>query len=188
MDGRLDDSQRSYLLGLARRAILSRLEGAPLPHPERPPAALAEPGAAFVTLTEPGHRLRGCIGHVIGHDPLWRSVRDNALAAAFEDPRFPPVSRDEIDRLEIEISVLSPLVRAERPDAVEVGRHGVVLSGDGRRGLLLPQVPLEYGWDRETFLAHACRKAGLPPDSWRRPGTRIELFTAEVFSERDLLR
>lgn len=186
MDRRLDDRQSTFLLELARGTIAARLEGAPLPRPQPPPGALSDPGAAFVTLTGPGDLLRGCIGHVAAFEPLWLSVRDNALAAAFDDPRFPPLDRDELGSLEIEISVLGPLLRAGSPDEVEVGRHGVVIGREGRRGLLLPQVPVEYGWDRDTYLDHACRKAGLAAGCWRQRGTVIELFTAEVFSERSL--
>jgi AmmeMemoRadiSam system protein A len=115
--------------------------------------------------------------------PLYRAVAETARAAAFEDSRFLPVTKEESPRLEVSLSVLSGLFPI-RPEAVEVGRHGLVISQGGRRGLLLPQVPTENGWDRETFLEQSCRKAGLPGDAWRK-GASIEAFTAEVFSDAD---
>ena len=115
--------------------------------------------------------------------PLYRAVAETARAAAFEDSRFLPVTKEEAPRLEVSLSVLSGLFPIH-PEAVEVGRHGLVISQGGRRGLLLPQVPTENGWDRETFLEQSCRKAGLPGDAWRK-GAGIEAFTAEVFSDAD---
>lgn len=104
-----------------------------------------------------------------------------ALAAAFQDPRFSPVTRDEWDDLELEISVLSPLTKLDDPEKVRVGVHGLYLRKGSQGGLLLPQVAVEQGWDRETFLGQTCRKAGLPPEAWRDPDTDIYVFTAEVF-------
>ncbi len=141
---------------------------------------LAAPGAAFVTLKKKG-RLRGCIGYTEAVAPLFKVVQECAVAAATEDPRFPPVTPAELPSIDLEISVLTPLVPI-RADEVEVGRHGLMVSHLGRRGLLLPQVPVELGWDRETFLDQTCVKAGLPPDAWRR-GATLEAFTAEVFGE-----
>jgi uncharacterized protein len=145
-----------------------------------PPSHLGEPRGAFVTLHEDG-QLRGCIGIISAVRPLDETVREMAAAAALDDTRFPPVSEDEFERLQIEISVLSPMFEIA-PEDVVVGLHGLMISHGARRGLLLPQVPVEWGWDRESFLAHTCRKAGLPLDQWRR-GARIEAFTAEVFGE-----
>ena len=127
--------------------------------------------------------LRGCVGYVAPVAPLYRAVAETARAAAFEDSRFLPVTQEEAPRLEVSLSVLSPLFPI-LPGAVEVGRHGLVISHGGRRGLLLPQVAVEHGWDRETFLEQTCRKAGLPLDAWRK-GATIEAFTAEVFSDND---
>jgi AmmeMemoRadiSam system protein A len=115
--------------------------------------------------------------------PLDETVREMARAAALEDSRFAPVTEDELDKLQVEISVLSPMF-AIAPEDVVVGRHGLMISYGGRRGLLLPQVALEWGWDRETFLAQLCRKAGLPLDQWKH-GAQIEAFTAEVFGEKE---
>jgi AmmeMemoRadiSam system protein A len=121
---------------------------------------------------------------VVGVLPLWRTVEENAVAAAFSDPRFPPLTREELDETRIEISVLSPL-RHVSPEHVVVGRDGVLVVRGASRGLLLPQVATEYGWDRETLLDHTCRKAGLDPGAWKHPDTKISTFTAEVFGEGD---
>jgi AmmeMemoRadiSam system protein A len=125
--------------------------------------------------------LRGCIGYVLAVAPLYRTVAETAMAAAFEDPRFDPVTESEARELNVEVSIMSKLFPI-RPEDVEIGRHGLLVSMDRRRGLLLPQVPLEHGWDRQTFLNETCRKAWLPPDAWQH-GAQLEAFTAEVFGE-----
>jgi AmmeMemoRadiSam system protein A len=177
----LTDAERDALLHAARASIAARFRGR---GPALPPpaAALAEPRGAFVTLHGEDGDLRGCVGLMRSEGPLLQTVSRMAVAAATQDSRFEPVAEAELDRLSIEISVLSPL-EPIRPEEVEVGRHGLLVGLGGRRGVLLPQVPGEHGWDRETFLAQTCRKAGLPEDSWRRPGVEILAFTAEVFSE-----
>lgn len=177
----IDDEDRRFLLALARETIRSRLQGRPLPASEPRPGPLLELRGAFVTL-KIDHRLRGCIGHVIGFVPLWQAVRDNAIAAAFEDPRFDPLQADELARVRIEVSVLTPLVQVSAED-VRVGRDGILIERGTSRGLLLPQVAVENGWDRENFLDHTCRKAGLDPGCWRHPDTVISTFSAEVFGE-----
>jgi AmmeMemoRadiSam system protein A len=177
----IDEDVRSFLLALARTTIEDRLQGRALPAPEPDAAVLREPRGAFVTLKIDG-RLRGCIGHVIGVAPLWRAVRDNAIAAAFEDPRFAPLELHELCDTTIEISALTPL-RVASPEEVTVGRDGILVERGRARGLLLPQVAVEYGWDRTTFLDHTCRKAGLEPGCWRHPDTIISVFSAEVFGE-----
>ena len=174
--------ERRFLLRLARETLDARLAGRPLPEPEVPEGPLREQRGAFVTLTEAG-QLRGCIGHVVGLEPLWRSVQENAVNAALRDPRFPPLQPYELPGVHIEISALTPLREIANTDEIEVGRDGIMLELGVNRGLLLPQVATEYGWDRETFLDHTCRKAGLPDGSWREPGVRIQAFSAEVFSE-----
>jgi AmmeMemoRadiSam system protein A len=180
----IDGHATRFLLALARDTIQRRLNGAPLPSPEPNDPILLEPRGAFVTLKIDG-RLRGCIGHVIGVAPLWRAVRDNAIAAAFEDPRFAPLEVDELPHTHIEISALTPLRRVDF-DEVIVGRDGILLEEGAARGLLLPQVAVEYGWDRETFLDHTCRKAGLGAGCWRHPETVISVFSAQVFGEEEL--
>jgi AmmeMemoRadiSam system protein A len=184
----LSTEARRFLLALARSTIDDRLRGRTR---EAPPVsglpcgrALEDPRGAFVTLKIDGV-LRGCIGHVVAVAPLWQAVRDNALAAAFEDPRFPALAREELPQTTIEISALTPM-RPAVPDEVQVGHHGILIERGPSRGLLLPQVATEYGWDRETFLDHTCRKAGLEPGCWRRPDTEIKIFSAEVFGERDI--
>ena len=181
-DAYLDESQRKGLLGIARRALEGYVEAGKIPSGEEPQGKLAAPGAAFVTLTKKG-RLRGCIGYTEAVAPLFKVVQECAVAAATEDPRFPPVSPKELPSLRIEISVLTPLFPI-LPDEVEVGRHGLMVAQGRMRGLLLPQVPVEWGWDRETFLDQACVKAGLPPSAWRH-GATLRAFTAEVFGEEE---
>ncbi len=183
--------ERRTLLRIAHQAILSALEHQPFPDQPVSSPALSEPRGVFTTLYLPGdlpgdlHRqLRGCVGYAAPIAPLYRAVAETARAAAFDDSRFLPVTREEAPALEISLSVLSRLFPIH-PDAVEVGRHGLVISDSGRRGLLLPQGPVEYGWDREMFLEQTCRKAGLPLGAWRKAAT-LEAFTAEVFGDADV--
>ncbi len=178
----LGAEDREELLRIARRAATTWIREGRLPEESPASEKLKSPGAAFVTLTERGH-LRGCIGYTEAHAPLYRPVQECAVASATEDPRFLPVSRDEMGSVRIEISVLTPLLPI-KPDAVDVGVHGLMVKRGGRRGLLLPQVPTEYGWDRETFLDQVCVKAGLPRDAWR-TGAELYSFTAEVFGETE---
>jgi AmmeMemoRadiSam system protein A len=142
---------------------------------------LKEKRGAFVTLTVEGE-LRGCIGYPLPVKPLDETVIEMALAAATQDPRFEPLEADELKRIKIEISVLGLPETVSDPGQVRVGCHGIIVTKGSRKGLLLPQVPLEYGWDRETYLCHGCLKAGLPAEEWKR-GVKLEVFTAQVFSE-----
>jgi uncharacterized protein len=173
--------ERAVLLRLAHESILSALERReisltpPSPH-------LDEPRGAFTTIYFHGN-LRGCVGYVFPVASLYRTVAETARAAAFEDTRFSPVSPQEAPELGVSLSILSPL-RVITPEEVEIGRHGLVVSHGGRRGLLLPQVPVEHQWDRATFMEQTCRKAGLPLDAWRQ-GATLEAFTAEVFGDRE---
>lgn len=176
----LSTDQRRFLLGLAREAIATMLESKQIISPVMVDNELREPYGAFVTLTLGGD-LRGCIGFPEPVFPLYEAVIRGGISAAVQDPRFPPVSRTELDELVVEISVLSPLVHAQ-PDDVVVGTHGLVIEKGRARGLLLPQVPVEWGWNREEFLTHTCRKAGLPYDAWQQ-GATLYTFTADVFSE-----
>lgn len=179
---RLDAEQQATLLRLARAAIEACLSGRTLALPAAS-GALAEPRGAFVTLRRRRDgELRGCVGLMRPERPLLRTVAEMAVAAATEDGRFAPVTAPELEGLELEISALGPLVPlpAER---VEVGRHGLLISCGARRGVLLPQVAVEHDWDRETFLAQACRKAGLPAGAWREAQTEILGFEATVFRE-----
>lgn len=177
-------AQRRTLLNVARQAILAAVCGRPEPDLPTDDEALRRVQGAFVTLHKDGH-LRGCIGYIEGVKPLVETVAEMAVSAATGDPRFDPVTCDEMPRIELEISVLSPLQPVSDPSQVEVGRHGLVVSQGMRRGLLLPQVPVEWGWSHDEFLAHTCQKAGLPPDAWRDPQTTLEVFEAEVFGEAE---
>jgi uncharacterized protein len=177
--GEYSPEERWILLRLAHQSIESALHDAALDLTP-PTAHLAEPRGAFTTL-HLHEKLRGCIGYVFSHESLYRTVAETARAAAFDDPRFEPVTIEEAPDLTVEISVLSPL-QAIRPEEIVVGKHGVVVIEGSRRGLLLPQVPSEWGWDRETFLAQTCMKAGLPPDAWLH-GAELQAFTAEIFGE-----
>ncbi len=172
-------AERQLLLQLARDSIQSAVEGRELDL--IPPSRhLAEPRGAFTTL-HLGEKLRGCIGYVSPTDSLYKTVADTARAAALDDPRFEPVTLSEVPHLKIEISVLS-LPQPIRPNEVVIGRHGLVVMQGNRRGLLLPQVAPEWNWDRETFLAQTCLKAGLSADAWQH-GAELQGFTAEVFGE-----
>ena len=180
----LDALERRSLLRAAREAIAAQLAGR---QAELPLATGGLRGArgAFVTLRRlSDDELRGCVGQMEPSEPLLDTVAAMAIAAATRDGRFDPVTASELAALRIEISVLSPLVPI-RPSDVEVGRHGLLLRYGDKRGVLLPQVPLEHGWDRETFLGHTCEKAGLPADTWRRPDVELSGFTATVFGEDD---
>jgi AmmeMemoRadiSam system protein A len=171
--------ERQLLLELAHRAIAARLAGTRLAV-EPPTAHLAERRGVFTTLELRG-QLRGCVGVIGAQYPLYEAVAGTAISAAFEDPRFLPVTADEAPHLQVSISVLSPLKEIPAEEVV-VGCHGLLISYGLQRGLLLPQVAEEHGWDAQTFLAQTCLKAGLAPDQWKR-GARIQGFTAEVFGE-----
>jgi len=178
--GEFSADERSLLLRLAHESILSALAHRDISL-EPPTAHLAQPRGVFTSLYLHGN-LRGCVGYVLPRHSVYQAAAETARAAAFEDPRFPAVTPAEGPDLTIELSILSvpQLIAAEN---IEIGRHGLLISQDNHRGLLLPQVPIEYGWDRETFLQQTCRKAGLPADAWKH-GARIEGFTAEVFGEK----
>jgi len=178
--GEFNVQERSALLQLAHDSIGSALEQREISL-EPPSPHLAEPRGVFTTICLRG-QLRGCVGYVFPTTSLFRAVAETARAAAFEDTRFVPVTREEVPELEVSLSVLSPLA-AIQPECVEVGKHGLLVSQHGHRGLLLPQVPVEHGWDRLAFLEQACRKAGLATDAWQH-GAGLEAFTAEVFSDR----
>jgi len=177
--GEFTPDERALLLRLAHDAILSALEEREISF-DPPSAHLAQPRGVFTSLYLHGD-LRGCVGYVLPVSSAYRAVAETARAAAFEDTRFYPVTEEEAPLLKIELSVLSP-PQPIQADAVEVGRHGLLISQGGRRGLLLPQVPVEHHWDQTTFLEQTCRKAGLPLDAWQK-GAVIEAFTAEVFGE-----
>jgi AmmeMemoRadiSam system protein A len=180
----LTDAQRKRLLEVARQSIATVLDGKmPNWSAEQFDETLRRPAGAFVTLRTRSGDLRGCIGSIRAMEPLFKAIASSAVSAAFRDPRFSPVQADELPRLDLEISVMGPIEPVRDEADIEVGRDGLIISRGRQAGLLLPQVASEYGWDRQTFLDQACLKAGLPPGCWRLPETRLERFSAEVFSE-----
>lgn len=179
----LTAEEQQALLKLARRALEARVRGDAAP-PRANGGSLDAPLGVFVSIHN-GDELRGCLGRLDVDAPLADTVADLAGIVSDSDPRFHPVAASELPQLDVEISVLTPEREIATVADIEVGRHGLIVERGHRRGLLLPQVATERGWDAETFLAHTCLKAGLPEDAWRR-GTRILVFEAQVFSERSL--
>ena len=167
-------------LSIASTLAGRRLSQAPAPSETRTKSILRDSLGSFVTLHRK-HALRGCIGTVIGREPLYENVWRMAYAAAFEDPRFPPVTQPEWPDISLEISVLGPLAPCPGPDAIEIGRHGLLLARGHRSGLFLPQVPVEQGWNLEDYLENLCRKAGLPPRSWQAEDASLYWYEAFVF-------
>ncbi len=187
-------TEREALLRLARASIEDELErgslGRALGAVELGPG-LREARACFVTVKAPategeGFRLRGCIGGIAAREPLYRNVIHFAAEAAFRDPRFPPLTREELDAVRVSVSVLAPLQPVASPDEIVPGRHGVVLEKESRQAVFLPQVAAEQGWDRDQLLEHLALKAGLPREGWR--GGRLWRFEAESFEEETAAR
>ncbi|MGH9735761.1 MAG: AmmeMemoRadiSam system protein A [Candidatus Acidiferrales bacterium] len=178
----LGERQKKLLLQIARKAMIAAVQG------ERPPEIVCEddllqPGGAFVTLHR-GPHLRGCIGQLPGDQPLANVVAHCAGMAALEDPRFRPVTREELANIHIEISVLS-IPEDIAPQDIVIGTHGLLVSRASERGVLLPQVATRFGWSSMRFLEETCVKAGIERQAWKDPNTRIQVFTAEIFSEAD---
>jgi AmmeMemoRadiSam system protein A len=193
MNFTITPEEQQVLLADARETIAATLENR-LPSYKRGPelkkaveagaSALAKNCGAFVTLhTGRDRRLRGCIGRISASEPLEKTVRAMATEAAFADPRFPPLTRDELGDCHIEISALSPMELCRDPQSVQVGVHGLYLVCRGRSGVLLPQVPTEQGWNLEEYLDYICVKAGLPPRAYDEPGAKFYTFTAVIFGE-----
>ncbi|HTO74874.1 MAG TPA: AmmeMemoRadiSam system protein A [Thermoanaerobaculia bacterium] len=181
--GSLSDQARRDLLWLARESLAAHFRGEPAPRlPSDCAEAFGTPRGLFVTLTM-GGQLRGCIGTLAPEGDVTRVAAEFARRAAFEDPRFPPLEAEELPHCGIEISVLGAPETIQGPGDVVVGRDGLIIEGRGRRGLLLPQVATEWGFDAARFLEETCRKAGLPPGAWRDPSVRVWRFQAEVFGE-----
>jgi AmmeMemoRadiSam system protein A len=176
----LNEADQQTLLRIAREALVSYLDSGKIPEIPKTTEALLQHCGAFVSLHK-GKNLRGCVGVIAAEKPLYITAGECAVWAGLQDHRFPPVTKQEVSQLNFEISVLSPLEDIA-PEDIEVGRHGLVISKGGIRGLLLPQVATQWKWDRERFLEETCRKAGLPSDAWRH-GARIQAFTAQVFHE-----
>jgi AmmeMemoRadiSam system protein A len=181
------DADRALLLAVAREAITAHVHRRSAP-PVPIEGVLARFGGAFVSLHARGEslhargELRGCIGHLEANQPLGEVIARCAVAACSTDPRFPAVAPDELGNLVLEVSLLGAFEAVGGPESIEIGRHGLLIESGGHRGLLLPQVATEWDWDRETFLAHTCLKAGLARDAWRRD-VKLWRFEAEVFGE-----
>lgn len=182
----LSEDDKLLALKIARTALETALSSHRLPDDlelKVPPSGIfREKGAAFVTLKRRG-ALRGCIGHIEAHEELWKSIRNNAVAAAIHDNRFTPVSPGEVPGLSLEISVLTPPKAIASLEEFVTGRHGIILEAGHNRAVFLPQVAPEQGWDRETTLSYLAMKAGLGPEGWKRPDAVFKVFEAIVFSE-----
>jgi AmmeMemoRadiSam system protein A len=174
------EAQQRALVEIARGAVTANVTGRTIETPDT--ADMPEASGAFVTLKKKNGELRGCIGTLECRRPLAEEVARVAVCAAREDPRFQPVGASELAEIDVEVSVLGPLEPIDplEPEAFVIGVHGLVVERGDRRGLLLPQVATEWGWDRDVFLAHTCTKAGLPADAWRN-GATVYRFAAEVF-------
>ncbi len=184
-DEYLNKEEKQKILEVARLSIIEAVTGERQFLPNVTEDRLKENCGAFVTIKENG-QLRGCIGYIQAVKPLYETVKDVAKSAAVNDYRFNPVTKDELDKLDLEISVLTPLKKIKDISEIEVGKHGLYMKKGFNSGLLLPQVATEYNWDKETFLKETCRKAGLPQDAWKDKSTEIYTFSAEVFNEQKL--
>lgn len=176
--------EKQEILTFVRNTIaskFSKINVEPLPEMD---GKMTETGSCFVSLHKNG-ALRGCIGNIIGHEPLGDNIAHNAVNSAFGDPRFPQLSEDELDDVEIEVSILTPPRPIEAPEEFVIGEHGIILQCRGRSAVFLPQVAPEQGWDREDTLTHLCYKAGLPFRAWQSDDAKLSVFTAMVFSEKE---
>jgi uncharacterized protein (TIGR00296 family) len=188
---KISEKEGIYLVNLARRTIENLLEGKLTPETLSAPLNLMKKAGVFVTLLngEGKNSLRGCIGLPYPLKPLVESVIEAAQGAAFRDPRFSPVNKNEIDEIIIEVSVLTPpeLINVKQPSdlpgRINVGKDGLIIQNNQRSGLLLPQVPVDWGWDSEEFLCQCCRKAWLPMDAWLLPETKVLKFNSIIFKE-----
>jgi AmmeMemoRadiSam system protein A len=181
----LDEHEKRELLRIARATLKEFLVTGRSPPGAPHRKSLLEPAGVFVTLHRHGS-LRGCIGTVVESSPLYKAVQEMAIAAASRDPRFDPVTVDEVATVTIEISVLGARRQVQGPHEIRVGAEGIAIHAHGRRGLLLPQVAAEHAWDAETFLEKVCEKAGIPRDAWRHAEALVEAFEAQVFDEASI--
>ena len=183
----LDFEEKKFLIELVRSTIAAELK-INYPKPKRPVSGrLQDPLGAFVTLRENGE-LRGCIGNIMADQPLEGTIKRMAIESAFYDPRFEPMAPDEFNRMDVEISILGPVEKVADIQMIEIGIHGLIIKQGRNQGLLLPQVALEYQWDRTKFLEHTCQKAALPRNAWKDSRTEIFYFSALVFSEEDFVK
>lgn len=181
----LDDDQKRLLLKIARKTIKNTVMGSPPGEYRVTDPVLNKECGAFVTIHNKGN-LRGCIGNITASTPLWKTVLNMAVEATTRDPRFPPVTANELDDIDIEISALSPLRRIKDIDEIEVGTHGILIKRGFNQGLLLPQVATENGFDRTSFLENTCLKAGLARNCYMDEDCEILIFSATVFGEEDI--
>lgn len=179
--------EKKWLMKLAKDAVKAAVEGKKFEPPEPATQLLKDKGAAFVTLRKK-EQLRGCIGHIIAHMPLYKCVASVARSAALEDPRFPPVGPSEYESLHFEISVLTPPQDVKDPEEIVVGEDGVIINYGGMyQGVFLPQVPIEQGWDRIEYLDNLCYKAGvMKKGCWKEPQASLRKFQAVVWEEEDV--
>lgn len=177
----LTKAEQKQLLKIARDTITAYVTSGTIPLIDTASKGLNLQSGCFVTIKQAG-QLRGCIGNFVSDQPLYKLVQEMAVSAATRDPRFYPMKIQDLDNFEIDISVLSPLEKISSVEEIEVGRHGIYIVKGSYRGVLLPQVATEYGWDRDEFLKHTCKKAGLPEDAWKGE-CEIYIFSALVFGE-----
>jgi uncharacterized protein len=178
----LTTKEKHLLLKLAREAIVSHIQEIVTPRKEISSENLLVKQGCFVSIKING-MLRGCIGNFVSDKPLYRLVQEMAISAATQDPRFYPMKKNELEKFDLEISVLSPMSKVSSIEEIKVGVHGIYLEKNFSRGVLLPQVAVEYGWDRDTFLSQTCLKAGLGKEDWRE-GADIYIFSAQVFGDK----
>ncbi|OGC39639.1 AMMECR1 domain-containing protein [candidate division WOR-3 bacterium RBG_13_43_14] len=176
----LSENDKKLLKKIALESIEAAVRGKKCPEYKNLTGKLTAEYGAFVTITKFGN-LRGCIGHIIGDQPLYKTIIEMAKAAALQDPRFPPVTEKELKDIEIEISIMTPVVPVQNFKDIVIGRDGLIIKRGYNQGLLLPQVASEYGWTTEEFLEETCNKAGLPADAYKLEGTQVFKFSAEVF-------
>lgn len=177
----LDESEQQFVLDVGRKTIIEYVTNGQTPEFTSADPKLNQKRGAFVSLHEKGGALRGCIGYVEPIKPLLQTIVDMAIACATKDPRFDPVTPDEFPNLDLEVSVLSPLEHVRRVEEIQVGKHGLMIKKGYYSGLLLPQVAVEFGWDRAQFLRETSRKAGLSADAWKESDAKLYVFSAQVF-------
>lgn len=184
-EGNLTEEEQKTLLKLSRDVLLSYIKNSPLPKIEdyKITENLKQQYGVFVTLHKKGD-LRGCIGYIEGRCPVYQAVIDNTVNSSTCDPRFIPVQENELKDIDIEISVMTPLKKIKSTDEIVIGKHGLVIRKGGRSGLFLPQVPIEWNWNKQEYLMHLCQKASLPLDAWKE-GAELYTFSAQVFGEKE---
>jgi AmmeMemoRadiSam system protein A len=178
----LTNKEQKELLRIARESIIAHVSGGTPPAVESTLPGLSVKSGCFVTIKKQG-QLRGCIGNFVSDSPLYQLIQEMSISSATRDPRFYPMKTPDLDEFKLDISVLSPLKKISEVEEIVVGKHGIYIVKNSNRGVLLPQVATEYGWDRQTFLKHTCLKAGLPENAWQKE-CEIYIFTAQVFGEK----